>query len=86
MITMLYEKNLNRKILGAQLQPQPDTSGETNGCPAKTSWQAYPQTLLQNFLATCERLFSRGRRKEEAEQKPPVQQAASMGKILNLMR
>lgn len=92
MITMLYEKTLNRKILGAKQESKEELhnglshgesqegNGETNGSPqaSKTS----PQGWLSGLFSSMRRLFtakSKDKTKDENN-------AASIGKILNLMR
>ena len=90
LITMLYEKTLNRKILGAkQEKKEQQANGQrSNGNGAEHGSnghvepdKAEPQTLLQRFLAALRTIFSK-KPKEAKKEK----EAASMGKILNLMR
>jgi ABC-type multidrug transport system fused ATPase/permease subunit len=89
LITMLYEKTLNRKILGAKQEEkdeQPnshDSIGdgqerEGNGShePVKTA----PHGFLTRMLAAIRSVFTR---KAKSDGK---KDAASMGKIMNLMR
>jgi ABC-type multidrug transport system fused ATPase/permease subunit len=92
MITMLYEKTLNRKILGAkQDKNEEQTNGHTNNgngenlvgenrpeAPSKTQTQGW-FTRLPEIIRSP---FSRKVKKENEKEKV----AASMGKILNLMR
>ncbi|KAF2002299.1 P-loop containing nucleoside triphosphate hydrolase protein [Amniculicola lignicola CBS 123094] len=94
MITMLYEKTMNRKILGAKQEVKPeqinghtngDANGETNGTANRisgpTSVSNSPLHLFLRALAAVRSVF---KKKEKA---PEVEKgAASMGKILNLMR
>ncbi|KAJ4363024.1 hypothetical protein N0V83_010142 [Neocucurbitaria cava] len=93
MITMLYEKTLNRKILGAKqkaiVEPSNDQAngedyvtenGETNGNhgPSKNT----PQSWLKRVSTSVRSIFTRKAGREAAKEKEP----ASTGKILNLMR
>ncbi|KAH7121179.1 hypothetical protein B0J11DRAFT_581926 [Dendryphion nanum] len=91
MITMLYEKTLNRKILGAKQDEKEEEhangngvsngngNGEANGnVHPKKGWRGFPQSIFHTFKST----FSRQPKVEEKKEKEP----ASMGKILNLMR
>ena len=105
LITMLYEKTLNRKILGAKQEAKEEAqngssnghsngvvnghadeetraepNGETNTStqPVKTA----PQSRLGKLWSRIRSLVSR-KKKEEKEEETA---AASMGKILNLMR
>lgn len=93
MITMLYEKTLNRKILGAKQEVTEETTndhtngdtpgvetGQTNGSPdvskiLSTNW-------LMGIGASLRLIFTRKPRHEVTKEK----EAASMGKIMNLMR
>jgi ABC-type multidrug transport system fused ATPase/permease subunit len=88
MITMIYEKTLNRKILGAKEehsngQTNGETSAESNGHsngqdePVKPESWSWLSRLLESFRS----IFSR---KPKAPEEERV--VASMGKILNLMR
>ncbi|KAL6710910.1 hypothetical protein ACN47E_006785 [Coniothyrium glycines] len=82
MITMLYEKTLNRKILGAK-QVAKTTEPEVEGDDAfddanknlSKSWFKHVSGYIRSAFH---------RTKKESENKEP--EAASMGKILNLMR
>jgi hypothetical protein len=89
LITMLYEKTLNRKILGAKQEEKDeqlnshDSNGdgqerEGNGShePVKTA----PYGFLTRMLAAIRSVFTR---KAKSDGK---KDAASMGKIMNLMR
>lgn len=95
MITMLYEKTLNRKILGAK-QELPEeivngtsngdtnghANGETNGSANQTKAQrTWLVTTLLNVFSLVRAPFSKKPPKKKEEPEP-----ASMGKILNLMR
>jgi hypothetical protein len=99
MITMLYEKTLNRKILGAK-QPESEQNGDANANgeanghgngsangeadPAakgvKGLW-ASMKTLSRNIWSHMRSMFSK-----KSKTEPKKEEAASMGKILNLMR
>ncbi len=79
MITMLYEKTLSRKIIGAHAQPAEKPDADVDGSlsePAKP--KAYPKILWKRLSA-----WMRG---SSRPKKIPLKQPASMGKILNLMR
>lgn len=77
MITMLYEKTLNRKI---NFAPPPEVL-DTNGVKANGVAEGQePLTVLQRAWARVRGFFRR------TKSAPPAQEAASMGKILNLMR
>ncbi|KAJ8111681.1 hypothetical protein OPT61_g5781 [Boeremia exigua] len=105
LITMLYEKTLNRKILGAKQEAREEpqngtineqTNNETNGHadgetsaepngetntstqPVKTT----PSSKLRKLWLRIRSLLSRSKKQEKEEESA----AASMGKILNLMR
>ncbi|CAO2652813.1 Nn.00g022240.m01.CDS01 [Neocucurbitaria sp. VM-36] len=93
MITMLYEKTLNRKILGAkqEVKAEPtnghmngdgpvNENGETNGShePSKGT----PQGWLKRIAASIRSIFTRKATRDAEKDKEP----ASTGKILNLMR
>jgi ABC-type multidrug transport system fused ATPase/permease subunit len=92
LITMLYEKTLDRKILGAKQEQKTDgepngntssgVNGHTNGS-ADTNKDSHeqPWNLLKAVRRYVRLIFLR-------KQKPskPEKEAASMGKILNLMR
>lgn len=96
MITMLYEKTLNRKILGAKQEPKEEeqangqaendtnehTNGDVNGSapPTKGRPKGF-RVLLKKLYALAPSLFMINAKKEARKQ-----DAASMGKILNLMR
>lgn len=94
MVTMLYEKTLNRKILGVKQESQEGrsngvshngTNGHTNGEANGTSNQSKSHhsrliEILLNAVSRLRSLFSRRDAKKKEEE------PASMGKILNLMR
>ncbi|KAF2795880.1 ABC bile acid transporter-like protein [Melanomma pulvis-pyrius CBS 109.77] len=105
LITMLYEKTLNRKILSAKQELNPsepfnghangdlsgdqngETNGETNGgangtLPTSKKPQSPAKTLVRQLLGPISSLFSNKAKLEAKAEKD----AASMGKILNLMR
>ena len=101
MITMLYEKTLDRKILGAKQEKEGgedihttndeetdglidrEENGDANGPSdsAKAS-RSQHQSLLLSVWTSISSLFLRKGRIESKKEK----EAASMGKILNLMR
>ncbi|KAF2125145.1 P-loop containing nucleoside triphosphate hydrolase protein [Dothidotthia symphoricarpi CBS 119687] len=89
MITMLYEKTLNRKILGAKPEvkdePQDDVSnGEPQEAADDESLNASepsPQGWLGSLSSSMRSLFTRPKNEPKREK-----DAASMGKILNIMR
>src|SRR5690242_5947243 len=101
LITMLYEKTLNRKILGAKQEVKEESSnghsnGQTNGqadgeTSAETNGEAGAstqplKTAPQSWLVS---VWSRMRKlvsRKKKEEKEEETAAASMGKILNLMR
>ncbi|EFQ91944.1 hypothetical protein PTT_11049 [Pyrenophora teres f. teres 0-1] len=86
LITMLYEKTLHRKILGAKQKSEENhtnghSNGETNGVSNGHAHDTQevskaPQNLLQRMAS----MFAK--KPKSKEDKDP----ASMGKILNLMR
>lgn len=92
MITMLYEKTLNRKILGGLPQQatvqqssqadegnqRPESEPLLNGHTDKTTSLS---NRLRNFVRKVSSTSNRNKHSEEAKTTP-----ASMGKILNLMR
>lgn len=92
MITMLYEKTLNRKILGAKQESTEDQSnghsnGESNGSAngnANGSATKEPGHFRKVFGGPVRFIANLFRRKPVEEKKEDA--AASMGKILNLMR
>lgn len=85
MITMLYEKTLNRKIMGAKQENKEDNpngqsvNGEANGNAEPPSGKR--QGALARLFALLRAKFSRQHKKVDKEKA-----AASMGRILNLMR
>jgi ABC-type multidrug transport system fused ATPase/permease subunit len=91
MITMLYEKTLNRKVMGASqesTEEQPsdhadtETNGHANGSEeASKSWGKSIQSGFRNIRHRFRSLFKKKPKVEEKKDEP-----ASMGKILNLMR
>ncbi|KAH9868882.1 hypothetical protein J1614_007957 [Plenodomus biglobosus] len=94
MITMLYEKTLNRKILGAKQEakegssnghPNSETPGIDTGNTAILSHvtEGTSPGWFARMISFVRLLFTK-KPKEEAEKEE--KQAASMGKILNLMR
>jgi ABC-type multidrug transport system fused ATPase/permease subunit len=91
LITMLYEKTLHRKILGAKQESKEDqtnghgdnngdVNGDTNGTGAASKKAS--ESLLQRIGVAVRSIFSRSTKDEPRKEKEP----ASMGKILNLMR
>ncbi|RMZ73353.1 bile acid transporter [Pyrenophora seminiperda CCB06] len=91
LITMLYEKTLHRKILGAKQKSEDvHTNGHRNGEADEVSNQndhGAPETSKQSSLSWLQRMkFSAQtvftKKPKTKEEKDP----ASMGKILNLMR
>ncbi|KAF2734542.1 ATP-dependent bile acid permease [Polyplosphaeria fusca] len=98
MITLLYEKTLNRKILGAKQesdeeerqqpngQAHEDANGETNGevngpSGPKNDVRSRFMTVLLNIWTFVCSAFTRTQKTLKKKE-----DAASMGKILNLMR
>lgn len=92
LITMLYEKTLNRKILGAKQKAQDGNSnGRTDtanadgptmgGENANEDVKRPPQRMLAKMWSYIRAPFAQKAKKPEMEKV-----AASMGKILNLMR
>lgn len=93
LITMLYEKTLNRKIMGAKQEAKEEhTNGHANSengqdlnggnghSPETTKDE--PQNWIKRLFALLRSMFSRKPKKEVEKEKV----GASMGKILNLMR
>ncbi|KAF1980150.1 ABC bile acid transporter-like protein [Bimuria novae-zelandiae CBS 107.79] len=89
MVTMLYEKTLNRKILGAKQEPieeqsnghdDSEANGTANGSTIKGS--SHFQQVFGGPFRFIRNLFKR----KPAEPEKKEDAAASMGKILNLMR
>ncbi len=79
MITMLYEKTLSRKIIGALAQPAELSDDNAEGSLQEpTKSKAHPRILWQRLS----RWMNGPTRSERITPKQP----ASMGKILNLMR
>lgn len=92
MITMLYEKVLNRKILGAKQEPiegqsNGHSNGESNGTAdgnangSATKETSHFQRVFGGPIRFITNLF-----KKKPEEAKKEDAAASMGKILNLMR
>lgn len=92
MITMVYEKTLNRKILGAKQETEQEPSnGHTNGEStleqngdsngSHEAGKPPAQSWYRRISSSLPTLFSGKPKKPEKEKV-----AASMGKILNLMR
>jgi ABC-type multidrug transport system fused ATPase/permease subunit len=90
---MLYEKTLHRKILGAKQDAKEEQTGDHNvhavneannengNGPEDASTKA-PKTWTQRVLASLRSVFTKNIKTQVKDDK----QAASMGKILNLMR
>lgn len=82
---MLYEKTLSRKIVGSPVQPQDSVShdGMNDGVPSmgtkrpRSRWES----IWKGLYGAITMLFSTTRERPKVSKK-----AASMGKILNLMR
>ncbi|KAF2877433.1 P-loop containing nucleoside triphosphate hydrolase protein [Massariosphaeria phaeospora] len=87
LITMLYEKTLNRKILGAkqELKEEETVNGNANG-QSDQAMNGQPKTspklYIHKLLASLRSPFLKKAKTEGKKEKEP----ASMGKILNLMR
>lgn len=99
MITMLYEKTLNRKILGAKQPKSPghmptSTATESDGeAPRPTTGgvehQQKPEDVRTRIVCLFKRTWSyvRAMFSKKSESEKVVEDAsASAGKILNLMR
>ncbi|KAK5000069.1 hypothetical protein LTR66_001016 [Elasticomyces elasticus] len=86
MITMLYEKTLSRKIVGAVgSQNAPDAEDDEPDDPVKCS--EHPQSYLHGaWRRLCKYLAVVLPRKQSQMQHERPKEPASMGKILNLMR
>lgn len=93
MITMLYEKTLNRKILGAKQEVKADShNGHTNGTSSMNGngetngshevRRNVSQGWLRRNSAIIRSIFTKTSKGNVKKEKEP----ASMGKILNLMR
>jgi hypothetical protein len=100
MMTMLYEKTLNRKIIGAkqtdaekpdETETHNDTNGQANGnenglgrisTHGTKDGRGFIQVHFQNLKSLVQSMFAR---KPKLDSRADGQ-AASMGKILNLMR
>jgi ABC-type multidrug transport system fused ATPase/permease subunit len=91
MITMLYEKTLNRKVMGANQESTEEqtnghanneTNGSADGSPElNKNWHGYLRAVFWAIWARVRSLLKREPKAEEKKAGP-----ASMGKILNLMR
>ena len=83
MITMIFEKTLDRKIVGS-VKHSPAGKSFAKGDPINLSKAKHPTTLRGGWwrasLSRIKRVFNRTRAAKE-EKEP-----AAMGKILNLMR
>ena len=83
MITMIFEKTLDRKIVGSVKQ-SPAGKSFARGDPANLSKAKHPTTHCGGWwrvsLNRLKRLLTRTRAAKEAKE------PAAMGKILNLMR
>ncbi|KAF2199205.1 ABC bile acid transporter-like protein [Delitschia confertaspora ATCC 74209] len=89
MITMLYEKTLNRKIIGATQQPKakddhkPADQRVNSSVQSSKKWYNYPQSILKRVYEVVVEPF---RSKNAAQDSQATKEGASSGKILNLMR
>jgi hypothetical protein len=82
LITMLYEKTLNRKILGAKSEAkEEDTRAEENGHADEAQHKPSFMGWVRQVITSLRSIFSKKPKEPEKEK-----EAASMGKILNLMR
>jgi ABC-type multidrug transport system fused ATPase/permease subunit len=81
MITMLYEKTLNRKIGFTSDTKETSPNGESNG--HATNGDIHSKLESKWWQKTWSRIAWTLKRKAET---PPPKEPASMGKILNLMR
>ena len=85
-MTMLYEKTLNRKILGVHQDQKPEehANGYANGsAELGKAWYSYPQRILKKAYEVIAEPF----RSKKAKGGPDApKEGASTGKILNLMR
>ena len=83
MITMIFEKTLDRKIVGS-VKRSPAGKSFAKGDPTNLSKAKHPTTLREGLwrasLSSVKRAFNRARAAKE------VKEPAAMGKILNLMR
>ncbi len=83
MITMIFEKTLDRKIVGS-VKRSPANKSFARGEPANSSRVKQPTTLLGGWWrASLSRLRGVFNRSQAAKE---VKEPAAMGKILNLMR
>ena len=93
LITMLYEKTLHRKILGAKQEVKQDqTNGHSNhearatngvnGGDIDATIKASPKSWLGRLNMSVRSVFTKSVQAQVKDDKD----AASMGKILNLMR
>lgn len=95
MITMLYEKTLNRKIIGSKSKQQHSEAASLLGSSSTTSTTSVAESLVDEGVKRKLKMkglftgFMRGLRLRFRSPKVRVNQeepSASMGKILNLMR
>jgi len=100
MMTMLYEKTLNRKIIGAkqaetehlsETETEDHTNGHANGSGNGQSHNPMQgskgeQNFIQNLFHNMRSVFKSAFAKKSKSDLKAEDQAASMGKILNLMR
>lgn len=94
MITMLYEKTLNRKILGAKQEAKQESNNDHTNADAPDIATEDTSALPDSSMTTRTGWFTRVivsvrtifTRKQKERVKQEDKEAASMGKILNLMR
>ncbi|KAK5048676.1 hypothetical protein LTR84_005767 [Exophiala bonariae] len=95
MITMLYEKTLNRKIIGSKPKDQPSEATILSGSPSMPATPSVTESLVDENITQKPGMrevvtkFMRGVRQRFRPSKIPSNEeklSASMGKILNLMR
>lgn len=83
MVTMIFEKTLARKIIGAPKRPQPEECAHEDATGSLQSTKRsniHPYVLWSKVHEQLRNMFaSRPRTKD-------VKEPASMGKVLNLMR
>jgi hypothetical protein len=88
MVTMLYEKTLNRKVVGVQFKTETEQSNGTstngNETPTEETPSKSPKSTMKKLWERVTEPFRRSDKHAQAEE--DGKQAASMGKILNLMR
>lgn len=83
MITMIFEKTLGRKVIGAVKQSTAVDASDGNSCgPSSKARQStvHPKVLWSSLCRRIRRLFSSNQVAKD------MKEPASMGKILNLMR